>query len=62
MRRGFILVTSALCMVGLFALVGLATDVVRLYVSHDELQAFLDEAALAASFELDGTSQGLTRA
>lgn len=54
--------TSALCMVGLFALVGLATDVVRLYVSHDELQAFLDEAALAASFELDGTSQGLTRA
>jgi hypothetical protein len=62
MRRGFILVSSAMCMVGLFALVGLATDVVRLYVSHDELQVFLDEAALAASFELDGTSKGLTRA
>jgi len=49
-------------MVGLLALVGLATDVVRLYVSRDELQAFLDEAALAASFELDGPSHCIARA
>lgn len=62
MRRGFVLVTSAMCMVGLLALVGLATDVVRLHVAHSELQIFLDEAALAASFELDGTGQGLARA
>ena len=62
MRRGFVLVTSAMCMVGLLALVGLATDVVRLYVARTELQIFLDEAALAASFELDGTSAGIARA
>lgn len=51
-----------MCMVGLLALVGLATDVVRLNVARTELQIFLDEAALAASFELDGTSQGIARA
>ena len=62
MRRGFVLLTSAVCMVGLLAIVGLATDIVRLYVAHSELQIFLDEAALAASFELDGTSQGIARA
>ena len=62
MRRGFILVPSTMCMVGVLALVGLANDVVRLRVAHDELQASLDEAALAASLELDGTSQGLARA
>lgn len=62
MRRGFVLVTSAMCMVGLLALVGLATDLVRLYVARTELQIFLDEAALAASFELDGTAQGIARA
>ncbi|HUK15761.1 MAG TPA: hypothetical protein VLW65_05075, partial [Bryobacteraceae bacterium] len=33
-----------------------------LYVSRDQLQAFLDEKALAASFELDGTSHGIARA
>jgi hypothetical protein len=49
-------------MVGLLALVGLATDVVRIYVSRSELQVCMDEAAMAASFELDGTSQGITRA
>src|SRR5579872_4592453 len=62
MRRGFVLLTSAICMVGLLAVVGLATDIVRVYVARSELQIFLDEAALAASFELDGTSQGIARA
>jgi hypothetical protein len=61
-KRGFVLVTSAMCMVGLLAMVGLATDLMRLYVARTELQIFLDEAALAASFELDGTSQGIARA
>ncbi|HUK15443.1 MAG TPA: pilus assembly protein TadG-related protein [Bryobacteraceae bacterium] len=62
MRKGFVLSTSALCMAGLLALIGLATDVVRLYVSRDELRVFLDRAAGAASFELDGTRQGIARA
>ena len=62
MRRRFMLQTSAICMVGLPALVLLAADLLGLSVSRDELDASLDRAALAASFELDGTSQGIERA
>src|SRR5947209_11005602 len=61
-RKGFILITSAAAMIGLLALVGLAVDAGRLYVARSELQVFADEAAIAAAFELDGTSAGLTRA
>lgn len=61
-RRGFVLITTAACLIALLALVGLATDVGRLYVSRNELQAFVDEAAFAASFEMDGTAEGITRA
>ena len=61
-RRGFVLVTTAISMIGLLALVGLAADVGRVYVSRNELQVFADEAAFAASFELDGTGEGLSRA
>jgi hypothetical protein len=61
-RKGFILITSAAAMAGLLALVGLAVDTGRLYVAREELQVFADEAAVAAAFELDGTSAGLVRA
>jgi len=61
-RRGFVLITTSVCLIAFLALVGLATDIGRLYVSHNELQAFVDEAAFAASFELDGTKAGITRA
>ena len=49
-------------MIGLLLLVGLGTDVGRLYVARSELQIYTDEAAIAAAFELDGTAAGLTRA
>src|SRR4051794_19446690 len=61
-RRGFILITAAVSMIGLLLLVGLAVDTGRLYVVRSELQVFADEAAIAAAYELDGTSAGLTRA
>jgi len=61
-RRGFVLVTTAACLIGLLAFVGLATDLGRLYVSRNELQIFVDEAAFAASFEVDGSGAGITRA
>jgi Flp pilus assembly protein TadG len=61
-RRGFVLITTAVCLIVFFALIGLAVDAGRLYVAHDELQTFVDEAAVAASFELDGTSAGIARA
>ncbi len=61
-RRGFVLVTTAACLIGFLAMVGLATDLGRVFVARNELQVFADEAAFAASFELDGTTDGLTRA
>jgi Flp pilus assembly protein TadG len=61
-RRGFVLITTAASLVGLLALVGMATDTGRMFVARNELQVFADEAAVAAVFELDGTSQGLARA
>jgi Flp pilus assembly protein TadG len=61
-RRGFVVITTAVCLIVFFALIGLAVDAGRLYVAHDELQTFVDEAAVAASFELDGTSAGIARA
>jgi Flp pilus assembly protein TadG len=61
-RGGFVLLTSAVAMIGLLALAGLAVDAGRLYIARGELQVFADEAALAATFELDGTPAGLTRA
>jgi hypothetical protein len=61
-RGGFVLITAAAAMIGLLVLVGLGTDVGRLYVMRGELQVYTDEAAIAAAFELDGTAGGLTRA
>jgi hypothetical protein len=61
-RKGFVLITAAAAMVGLLILVGLGTDVGRLYVARGELQVYTDEAAIAAAFELDGTAAGVTRA
>jgi hypothetical protein len=59
---GFVLVTTAACMIGFLAVVGLATDLGRVWVARNELQVFADEAAMAASFELDGSAAGLERA
>ncbi len=61
-RRGFVLVTTAVSMIGFLALAGLATDLGRVYVARNELQVFVDEAAMAAAFELDGTADGIARA
>jgi hypothetical protein len=46
----------------LIGMAGLALDLGRMYVAKNELQGFADAAALAAAFELDGTSQGIARA
>ncbi len=61
-KRGFVLLVVALCAVGLLGVVGLAVDLGRLYVAKGEVQTFSDSAALAATMELDGTGDGLTRA
>lgn len=46
----------------LIAATGLAVDLGRVFVTKTELQRFADAAALAAAFELDGTSSGITDA
>src|SRR5690348_11198823 len=61
-REGFVLLSTAVAMVGVLGLLGLAVDVGRMYVVKSELQAYADNAALAATWALDGTSQGLTNA
>ena len=61
-QRGFVLVTMALAAVGVFAVVGLAVDVGRMFIAKNETQAYCDSAALAAALALDGTTTGIARA
>lgn len=61
-RQGFALMVTAVAVVMSMAVLGLTLDLGRAYVIKNELQAFADAASIAAAFELDGTSAGLTRA
>jgi Flp pilus assembly protein TadG len=61
-RRGFSLLTTTVCLLVLIGMAGLALELGRMYVAKNELQGFADASALAAAFELDGTSQGIARA
>jgi len=61
-RQGFVLLSTAVAMVAVIGLLGLAVDVGRMYIIKSELQAYADNAALAATWALDGTSQGITNA
>jgi hypothetical protein len=46
----------------MLGMVGLAVDIGRIYIAKSELQIFVDSASLAATWELDGTMEGLERA
>ena len=59
-QRGFTLLASALCALGLFGMAGLAVDLGRLYIVKNEAQGYADAAATAAAQQLDGTAAGLT--
>ena len=61
-EKGFVLITIALCALGLFGACGLAVDVGRMYVVKNELQVFSDAAALAATLRLNGEAGGIARA
>ncbi|HEV2202389.1 MAG TPA: TadE/TadG family type IV pilus assembly protein [Bryobacteraceae bacterium] len=61
-ERGFTLVATAFGIIFLIGMVGLAVDVGRLFIAKSETQVFVDSASLAATLELDGTSDGLDRA
>ena len=54
--------TVAFGMLGMIGMVGLAVDVGRMYIAKGETQTLVDSASLAATLELDGTADGLSRA
>jgi Flp pilus assembly protein TadG len=61
-RRGYILVATTISLVFLLGVAGLAVDVGRMYITKNEAQAYVDSASLSAAMQLDGTSDGITRA
>jgi Flp pilus assembly protein TadG len=61
-ERGVVLVMAAVMTVVLFALLGLAVDMGRMFIIKHEAQVFADSAALAAALKLDGTQDGATNA
>ena len=61
-ERGFSLITIAASAVVMFGMMGLTTDLGRVYIAKNELQAFADASAVWAAFQLNGTSAGLIAA
>lgn len=61
-QKGFSLLAMTLILPALIAATGLAVDLGRVFVTKTELQRYADAAAIAAAFELDGTSSGITDA
>lgn len=61
-ERGFSLLLTAVSLIGIVGMLGLVIDVGRVYVIKNELQAFVDAAALSAAYNLDGTAPGVTAA
>src|SRR5688572_10927198 len=61
-QKGFVLVTTAMCLIAVIGITGLAVDLGRLYIVKNEAQAYADAAALQGVLELDGTPDGMDRA
>ena len=61
-QKGAVIVTVAMSLLFLLGFMGLAMDFGHLFVVKTELQTATDSCALAASQELDGGSDALTRA
>lgn len=61
-QRGAVIVTTALVLLFLLGMMGLALDFGRLFIVKTELQTAMDSCALAAAQELDGSADALGRA
>jgi Flp pilus assembly protein TadG len=61
-ERGFSLIMIAVCSVVMFGMLGLTTDLGRVYIVKNELQAFVDASSVAAALQLNGSQSGLTAA
>src|SRR5215468_11122180 len=53
-QKGFTLLATAICLVSLLGMLGLALDLGRVFIAKNETQTFTDTAALAAAMKLDG--------
>lgn len=61
-ERGFIILVTAVSMIVLIGMLGLAVDLGRVYIVKNEAQAFTDLAAIAAARHLDGKQAGIDSA
>lgn len=61
-ERGSSLIYLAVSATVLFGSLGLAFDLGRRFIVQTELQSFVDSAALAAIYQLDGTQRGVQNA
>jgi Flp pilus assembly protein TadG len=61
-QDGFALVMTAICIIVLIGMMGLAVDLGRAFIVKNEAQAFTDAAALAAAIQLNGSSKGIANA
>ena len=61
-EQGFSLVMIAVSSVVMFGMLGLTTDLGRVFIVKNELQTFVDASSVAASLQLNGTTAGLVAA
>src|SRR6266446_3094326 len=61
-ERGFSLIMMSAAAVVMFGMLGLTTDLGRVFIVKNELQAFADASSVAAALQLNGTAAGLTAA
>ena len=61
-QEGAVTIFTVVTFAFLMAFAGLVFDIGRVYNLHSQAQAYVDEVALAAAAELDGTSGSLDRA
>src|SRR5258707_15385821 len=61
-QSGSVMVMTAIAMVALFLILGLAIDVSRIYMVRAELQNGADAAALSAARELNSGTSGIENA
>jgi Flp pilus assembly protein TadG len=61
-KRGFIVLVTAVALVVLIGMLGLAVDLGRVYIVKNEAQAFADLAAIAAARHLNGKQAGIDNA
>lgn len=61
-RRGYVVLATAMGLVAMVGMLGLAVDLGRLFIVKSEAQAFADAAAILAATKLNGKKTGIDEA